>query len=208
MTRIPFSVHKSRVSLVFMQRLGFKMAERGTLLCAWKFISQGLVLFLENIWVSVRGDGMVWFWRSLGRTSKKLLGVLSSLDLFHRLYNFSLNSQASIKSLASWTSSSNYSWNLSFMRDLNDWKRENLVSILSLVKGFLLSRDRVDPRIWNAIPWRFCCKSSLAIMADSPSSQVLCVPIIRKMEFLQKLKNWSLCMFDHQTPGIEWIIVI
>ena len=76
------------------------------------------------------------------------MGVCPLKESFPRLYCISKNQNMFIQSLISWSSVSNFSWNLNFSRDFNDWECSNVLELLDRVHNANLNQNSLDKRVW------------------------------------------------------------
>ena len=67
---------------------------------------------------------------------------------FLHLYRSSLNKNAPIASLASLDNENCLSWNLIFSRNLNERKVTEVICLMGLIKGVMLSPRLCDRRRW------------------------------------------------------------
>jgi hypothetical protein len=110
----------------------------------WKSISSGWDVFSGRIEYSVgKGDRIrFWFDKWCGNSPLK--------DLFPLLFLCSTDCQASIASVLSRSElDASCSWNISFVRDFNDWEMPEVLSFFNFIQPFLPSRETDDKLVWT-----------------------------------------------------------
>uniref|UniRef100_A0A2N9EPP1 Reverse transcriptase zinc-binding domain-containing protein n=1 Tax=Fagus sylvatica TaxID=28930 RepID=A0A2N9EPP1_FAGSY len=110
----------------------------------WKSISMGWGAFWEKIEFFVgRGDRLrFWVDKWCGETSLK--------DLFPLLFSCSTNREASFESVLSRSVlSTSWDWNISFVRDFNDWELLVVMSFFRFLQPFLVRNVRKDTMTWK-----------------------------------------------------------
>ncbi len=100
--------------------------------------------FLKQIEFSVGRGDRIRFWND------KWCGVMPLKDLFPLLFVCSTNQDASIESVLSRPASSiSCEWNISFVRDFNDWELPVVMSFFKFLHPILPRRERLDTMVWK-----------------------------------------------------------
>ena len=110
----------------------------------WKSISAGWGTLLKQITFSAGRDDRIRFWMD------KWCGDTPLKDLFPHLFLCSTNREASIESVISRSDMSFVrTWNISFIRDFNDWELPVVMSFFTFLQPFLPSSERKDTMVWK-----------------------------------------------------------
>jgi hypothetical protein len=109
----------------------------------WKGISWGWYVFLERIEFFVGGGDRIRFWLD------KWCGNSPLKDLFPMMFLCSMDCQASVASVLSRSDlHASYAWNISFVRDFNDWELPEVMSFFNFIQTFLPRRETEDKLVW------------------------------------------------------------
>ena len=110
----------------------------------WKSISSGWDAFLERVEFSVGGGSRVKFW------TDKWCGSTPLKELFPMLFLCSSNHDASVGSVLSRSGlGSSCVWNISFVRDFNDWELPAVMSFFNFIHPLLPGREGSDKLVWK-----------------------------------------------------------
>ena len=140
------------------------IVERESYRNPWKAISKNLDSFKTFIRLKVgKGGDRIRFWEDSWISDAPLS------SLFPRLQIVSCNRNFLISSLASWTSSNQLLWNLSFQRLFNNMEVEDFSNLMALVSDAPISNIISNRRAWVGDKLGFfSCKSFFELLIDSP----------------------------------------
>ena len=106
-------------------------------ICLWKNIRKGWDSFCSLVAFKV-GDGAnikFWFDTWCGRTPLK--------DVFPELFGIANNKESSVAKLLS-SLGNGFNWNVNFVRPVQDWELESVVTFVDLIYSGLARENGVD----------------------------------------------------------------
>jgi hypothetical protein len=111
-------------------------------LSLWKYIRRIWPKFVDSTYFKVGNGAHLKFWHHqwCGETSLK--------GRFPELFRIASLPEASVKDLALFEGS-NFSWNVSFTRSVQDWELESVAEFMDVIYSMLPSQEGVDSIYWK-----------------------------------------------------------
>jgi len=107
----------------------------------WKSILTSLERFKSLVHFEVKGGSRVLFWHDVWHGDRPLKTIFPDLFRMARLM------YATVQEVISWNSHISH-WNLTFVRNLNDWEDDSIYNLLAALAGKKVMSQGNDEIVW------------------------------------------------------------